>query len=91
MYFADREAAERCAAELASLDFLCGVDHRPPLSAEERTRRVLGQGCRRASWPLSRVCRMRHHAPVTGSDPVPDLPRVDPRHRHIVPLEADVQ
>ena len=36
MYFADREAAERCAAELASLDFLCGVDHRPPLSAEER-------------------------------------------------------
>jgi hypothetical protein len=36
MYFADREAAERCSAELASLDFLCGVDHRPPLSAEER-------------------------------------------------------
>ena len=37
MYFAERESAERCAAELASLDFLCGVDHRPPLGAEERT------------------------------------------------------
>jgi len=40
MYFADREAAERCAAELASLDFLCGVDHRPPLSADERAQIV---------------------------------------------------
>jgi hypothetical protein len=43
MYFADREAAERCAAELASLDFLCGVDHRPPLSAEERAQLVAQQ------------------------------------------------
>jgi len=43
MYFAEREAAERCAAELASLDFLCGVDHRPPLSAEERAQLVAQQ------------------------------------------------
>ena len=35
MYFSDRAAAERCAAELGGLDFLCGVDFRPPLTAEE--------------------------------------------------------
>ena len=35
MYFSDRAAAERCAAELAPLDFLCGVDFRPPLTAAE--------------------------------------------------------
>src|SRR5215469_1218096 len=34
---------------------------------------------------------MRHSDPPPGTGPVPDLPRVDPRHRHIVPLEADVQ
>lgn len=26
MYFSDRGAAERCAAELSGLDFLCGID-----------------------------------------------------------------
>jgi hypothetical protein len=41
--------------------------------------------------PLSRIRRMRHSDPPPGTDPVPHLPRVDPRHRHIVPLEADVQ
>lgn len=35
MYFPDRVAAERCAAELAGLDFLCGVEFSPPLTAEE--------------------------------------------------------
>ncbi len=35
MYFSDRSAAERCAAELEPLDFLCGVDFSPPLTAEE--------------------------------------------------------
>ena len=38
MYFADREAAERCGAELSGLDFLCGVDFSPPPSEEERAR-----------------------------------------------------
>lgn len=27
MYFTDRGAAERCAAELGGLDFLCGIDY----------------------------------------------------------------
>ncbi len=40
MYFTDREAAERCATELTGLDFLCGVDHRPALSAAERAQLV---------------------------------------------------
>lgn len=35
MYFSDRGDAERCAAELAGLDFLCGVDFSPPLTAGE--------------------------------------------------------
>lgn len=35
MYFSDRSAAERCAAELVPLDFLCGVDSSPPPAAEE--------------------------------------------------------
>ena len=35
MYFSDRSAAERCAAELEPLDFLCGVDFSPPPTAEE--------------------------------------------------------
>jgi hypothetical protein len=35
MYFTDRAAAERCAAELAGLDFLCGVDFSPPPTAKE--------------------------------------------------------
>jgi hypothetical protein len=37
MYFSDRAAAERCAAELAPLDFLCGVDFSAPLTAEQVT------------------------------------------------------
>ena len=35
MYFSGRAAAERCAAELASLDFLCGVDFSPPFADAE--------------------------------------------------------
>ena len=34
-YFWRRDLAERCAAELAPLDFLCAVDHHPPPTAEE--------------------------------------------------------
>ena len=34
MYFSDRSAAERCAAELTPLDFLRGVDFSSPLTAE---------------------------------------------------------
>jgi hypothetical protein len=37
-YFDDRGPAERCSAELARLDFLCGVDFRPPPSEEEKAR-----------------------------------------------------
>ena len=35
MYFEDRDAAERCAAELTGLDFLCGVDFSPEMTAQE--------------------------------------------------------
>jgi hypothetical protein len=38
LYFADREAAEQCAAELSGLNFLCGVDFSPPPSEEEKAR-----------------------------------------------------
>lgn len=33
MYFRDRDAAGRCAAELAGLDFLCGIDENEPLNS----------------------------------------------------------
>jgi hypothetical protein len=35
MYFEDRDAAERCAAELTRLDFLCGVDFSPEMTPQE--------------------------------------------------------
>jgi hypothetical protein len=35
MYFTSRDTAERCAAELAALDFLCGTDEAEHSTPEE--------------------------------------------------------
>lgn len=35
MYFRDKDAADRCAAELAGMDFLCGIDENKPMTPEE--------------------------------------------------------
>jgi hypothetical protein len=52
MYFTDRDAAERCAAELATLDFLCGVDFSPPITPGERAQ-LVGEHPALASLPPS--------------------------------------